>query len=78
MADRPGLLIADTYFLGAGVVAAGSGNGHGEYLNTIAGGNEGTVAVGLLGERFLQFNSDAVVVGQACNVVDRWQIGCWE
>lgn len=78
MADMPRLLVADAHLFGAGVVAVGTHDGDGEYLKAVARGDNGTVAVGLLGEGLFQFNSDAVVVGQACHVVDRRKVGCGE
>lgn len=70
MADVPRLLITDAYFLGAGVVSIGARNWYGERLKSVASGNEGTVAVGLLWKGFLQLNNDAIVVRQACHVMN--------
>ena len=68
----PGLLVTDAHLIGAGVIAIGSNNRYCKHLQAVARGDDGTVAVGLLGESLLHFNSDAVIMGQACHVVDRW------
>ena len=75
MTDVPGLLIADAYLLGAGVVALGADDRHAEHLQAVACGYDCPVAMGLLGKCLLCLNGDAFVLRQAGHVVDRGEVG---